>query len=610
MPRVFLPQILWHSKDNKHADRVYSIDFQPPPIAKESQNPTKLKTTTLRLATGGADEFVHIWQITIHEQAPQYTINKSSLNALNLQPCEQPFSVKVLARLVGHIGEVNAVRWNSHGTILATGGEDRCIFLWKKEETDQTLLESNKEYEEQWSRLSYYRLSNVVNTICWCPDGRLLAVATEDGHVSLVDTLVEGNGKIRYFEAHSSFAQGVSICPKNSLLASMGSDQSLRIWKRKGEKGWKNVLVLKSARDRPEPLKESEENIKESGLDDGRYTRSVFMSEELKTFFRRLDWSPDGRFLVAPAGIRYNIIQNTEEQQDQSIENKKEAEVPLQNIDTSNPVYTLYIFHRKLIHLGLPMITHISPTDAFVSVRFCPMDLSKLERQRINFFNTLMNGTKGGANPKPKTKASKKKRESAQLPTVGIKEFFDAPKPEQPEQLGEPEEAQDPQEPDEPQQPQAEQPEAHVEPTIKEIQDIVMDQQEEKGVNEEVPPGRMGKRIPKKPQFYHDIMQVSIRPRSTHVRKPKEKKLPEEQEYDTDIEEDVIIPRFLFAVGTIDGSLCFYDTKENSGPIAVLKNLHFCTITDVSWSHDGLVCASSSSDGYVTFVVFTRNEFY
>lgn len=29
MPRVSLPQVLWHSKDDKHSDRVYSVDIQP-----------------------------------------------------------------------------------------------------------------------------------------------------------------------------------------------------------------------------------------------------------------------------------------------------------------------------------------------------------------------------------------------------------------------------------------------------------------------------------------------------------------------------------------------------------------------------------------------------
>lgn len=55
MPSVNLPQILWHSKDNKHSDRVYSLDFKP---QGHNFNSTDVKST--KLATAGADEFVHV----------------------------------------------------------------------------------------------------------------------------------------------------------------------------------------------------------------------------------------------------------------------------------------------------------------------------------------------------------------------------------------------------------------------------------------------------------------------------------------------------------------------------------------------------------------------
>ncbi|EKX72575.1 WD domain, G-beta repeat domain containing protein [Theileria equi strain WA] len=157
MPRVFLPQILWHSKDNKRCDRVYSLDFQPivspdPKVGDENLVNRK-SVTCLRLATGGADEFVHIWQILIHNQAPQYThfVNQS----LKKDEFEQPLSIKILARLVGHIGEVNAVRWSHDGKVLATGGEDRCIFLWTKDENGNGNLQGD--YEENWTRTHYFR---------------------------------------------------------------------------------------------------------------------------------------------------------------------------------------------------------------------------------------------------------------------------------------------------------------------------------------------------------------------------------------------------------------------------------------------------------------------
>ncbi|GBE62308.1 chromatin assembly factor 1 subunit B, putative [Babesia ovata] len=696
MPLVFLPQILWHSKDDKRCDRVYSLDFQP-----QHGRPQSGASRSFNIATGGADEFVHIWQVDINDNAPQYATdcNKSILAPDNLKAKSapgapggdndvQPLTVKILARLVGHIGEVNAVRWNPNGVVLASGGEDRCIFLWAKSAKPNVLDASSQDYEEHYARFQYYRLSHVVNSISWCPDGRLIAVATEDGHVSLIDTYVEGNGKIRHFEGHTSFAQGVAMCPQNIMVASMGQDQTLRIWKRRNEKQWKNILILKSAKDRSE--------FKESiGMesDDVRYNRSVFMNEELSAFFRRLDWSPDGRFLVTPAGIRHNSLF------------KKEEDAEPKN----DSVYTLYIFHRKLINLGIPMVTHQSPTGPFVVVKFCPLDIAKIEKEKIDFFNKIFKA--GPKNAKPKKPRSKKPVKNQEAPkdasdanlksdsltdvpstvtaasddapyTDGVTQTAESQSQTSTDGIdaemagvnGEDETMGDvtctppsvvvagsetdlgsvkeesvsqsqvslisSQLSDMPAKlqgiensvltemkvdPEASGNYAAMKSEPLDISDMdltqtmtsvaidcdaAVDTQEEVLDNDVASSGglRSSKREIKKPQFYAET--ISAQHEQSRTSKPKVAKKDEEKEYDTDVEDDVVVPRLVFAAGTLDGSLCFYDTMEKKGPIAVLKNLHYCTITDIAWSPDGLVCATASSDGYITFVVFQKKEFY
>ncbi|EKX72574.1 hypothetical protein BEWA_050420 [Theileria equi strain WA] len=515
-------------------------------------------------------------------------------------------------------------------------------------------------------------LSNVVNSISWCPENRVIAVSTEDGHISLVDTQIEGSGKIRYFDGHTNIAQGVALDPKNELLASLGSDQCLRIWKRRNQKSWKSILVLKGARDKGETTSEDPENTPEIR----RYGRYVFMSEELKTFFRRLDWSPDGRILVAPTGIR-NV--------------SKEGE-------PTQPAYTLYMFYRKLINFGIPMITHQSPTGPFVVVRFCPIYLSTLDKQKNNFLNKLMQGNKN-AKLKPVVKKSKATEKTGPLSTNKIDSYFGVPKTEKTESVDVPAESSDKNE-------------SHVEENtldqveqmdvdaVKIEQDVSMDDepvkdesmdsldgekveesqavensetvkieeeqiaadsqtpvkilehedttslpemikmesidsadsnnateveemgtQDEETVQAEVDetanedaeqPAERAYNLRKrtsviKPIFFDN--SIRREPRRRVVKKPKQKEeVLHEEDYDTDLEQEVTIPRFIFATGTVDGSVCFYDTNENGGPIAVLKNLHFCPITDISWSPDGYVCASSSSDGYITFVIFNKRE--
>ncbi|BAM41387.1 Fasciclin-2-like protein [Theileria orientalis strain Shintoku] len=820
MPRVFLPQILWHSKDNKRCDRVYSIDFQPQ-LKDEAEEKSK-NTTTLRLATGGADEFVHIWQITIHEHAPQYThfVNNNQ-NSENKVEFEQPLSIKILARLVGHIGEVNSVRWSHDGRKLATGGEDRCIFLWVKAAKPNNFNDDlHNNYEEYWTRTHYFRLSNVVNTICWCPEDRVLSVSTEDGHVSLVDTQVEGTGKIRYFDGHTSFAQGVSLDPKNELLASLGSDQCLRVWKRRNQKSWKSVLVLKAARDRGDivPMAELESNIELR-----KYSRIVFMSEELKTFFRRLDWSPDGRLLVAPTGIRHdksNVNVSTNNFNTTATQNgsNTNTNVMLNNVNDHNghvgsernqqtpgetSVYTLYVFHRKLLNFGIPMLTHQSPTGPFVVVKFCPIYLSIFDKKRKNFYNLLMNANKNKL--KPIKKKLDRTSKSQLVTTNKINAYFSSVNKTGENEVSSTKELDNGDENEEYEyennksgqeedevmtildentenmevnmentttdtpnnidnattttatdgnMEEYESPMSHrtgvnslgntplsgtgmsnmydgsvrmenmysslssagniyfnnrdmdntytyrtsmenmySNRTVKEstyrdatygsysgyrgdmegvevneqlmiskendVTNTTLDDYQVNTTNETennnggvevrverpgflsvnkdyvkagVKRSRMEYEEPAKeeyvevplhrehfeleadhyevePKVTDDCVELPVHPE--HVQAPINEKVDNAEdkvERMMETEEELSIPRFLFAAGTTDGSLCFYDTNENSGPIAVLKNLHFCPITDISWSPDGYVCATSSSDGYITFVIFNKRE--
>ncbi|EAN30938.1 WD domain G-beta repeat protein [Theileria parva strain Muguga] len=841
MPKVFLPQILWHSKDNKRCDRIYSIHFQPvthlnnnaqtatenlknnthtdtnltnnissinhntdninsntagvPNVENnvhnlenntnnntnvttssentvnnttnattsntDTTNTTNLSKNTnisnnsdnvivLRLATGGADEFVHIWQITIHDDAPQYTRYVKSVEGSGEKAdFEQPLSIKILARLVGHIGEVNSVRWSNSGHILASGGEDRCIFLWMKSNKPSNLNEDTQyDYEEYWAKTHYFRLSNVVNTICWCPDDRVLSVSTEDGHVSLVDTQIEGPGKIRYFDGHSNFAQGVSIDPKNELLASMGSDQSLRVWKRRNQKGWKNVLVLKAARDRGDLIPVSE---LENNLELRKYGRYVFMSEELKTFFRRLDWSPDGRLLVTPAGIRHDRNTTLDD-------NSSDA--------SQTTSYTLYIFHRKLLNFGIPMLTHQSPTGPFVVVKFCPINFSVFDKKKQNFFNLLMNSARNKM--KPIKKKLEKQEKSSILNFAKIDSFFtlhnstndtldvtntvdnivnnvenmddttndidtvdntinniedvnhvadttnldtmnvvDIGNVDNLVRLEDDEEMYDNSQStnsteltelipydnedganvddttnngdttnnddinsvneytDELMELDVGEVETDVQDHINVVEDQLMENQQydvtndngdgktvdnmadvvddnatedntvenNNTVNDDTDNGNednnnAGDIIDKRynlrkvrksiiPIYNNEIIKPKIKRIKHKSNKHKhtttetnnvKSELELDEEYDTDLEEELSLPRYIFAAGTIDGSLCFYDTNEKSGPIAVLKNLHLCPITDISWSPDGYICATSSSDGYITFVIFNKRE--
>jgi chromatin assembly factor 1 subunit B len=64
--------------------------------------------------------------------------------------------------------------------------------------------------------------------------------------------------------------------------------------------------------------------------------------------------------------------------------------------------------------------------------------------------------------------------------------------------------------------------------------------------------------------------------------------------------------RMVFAVATMN-AVIVYDT-QHPAPIALIRNLHFANLTDVSWSPEGNMLLMSSTDGYCSVAVFEDGE--
>ena len=63
--------------------------------------------------------------------------------------------------------------------------------------------------------------------------------------------------------------------------------------------------------------------------------------------------------------------------------------------------------------------------------------------------------------------------------------------------------------------------------------------------------------------------------------------------------------KMIFAIATIS-DVIVYDTISLN-PIAIIKDMHYAPITDISWSSDGLRLVIASQDGYCSLVKFAGN---
>lgn len=64
--------------------------------------------------------------------------------------------------------------------------------------------------------------------------------------------------------------------------------------------------------------------------------------------------------------------------------------------------------------------------------------------------------------------------------------------------------------------------------------------------------------------------------------------------------------RMIFAVAT-KSSVYFYDTQQKQ-PFALISNIHYTRLTDVTWSNDGRIVVVSSTDGFCSLITFEQGE--
>uniref|UniRef100_A0A182X3K7 CAF1B/HIR1 beta-propeller domain-containing protein n=1 Tax=Anopheles quadriannulatus TaxID=34691 RepID=A0A182X3K7_ANOQN len=64
--------------------------------------------------------------------------------------------------------------------------------------------------------------------------------------------------------------------------------------------------------------------------------------------------------------------------------------------------------------------------------------------------------------------------------------------------------------------------------------------------------------------------------------------------------------RMVFAVAT-KSSVYLYDTQQ-AAPFALISNIHYTRLTDMSWSSDGKILIVSSTDGFCSMIFFSEGE--
>ncbi|XP_014782646.1 chromatin assembly factor 1 subunit B [Octopus bimaculoides] len=254
--KVVTPEISWHERDP-----VYSVDFQPGNHAIQ------------RLATAGVDKFVRIWQVKVD--------NSSKV------------AIEFLSNLKRHTKSVNVVRFSPDGELMASGGDDAFVIIWKMGDTlsanvGNIFQEEEEDNKETWLLHKVLRghLEDIYD-LCWSADSRFIVSGSVDNSAIIWD--VTKDQKVCIFKEHKSFVQGVSWDPLNEFIATMSTDRSCRVFSVAKQCLVHDIYKMNSL---------SQSNDSDAKCKSSR----IFHDDTMRSFFRRLTFSPDGELLIMPAG--------------------------------------------------------------------------------------------------------------------------------------------------------------------------------------------------------------------------------------------------------------------------------------------------------------------
>nr|CAI5863650.1 unnamed protein product [Callosobruchus analis] len=245
-----IPEISWHNREP-----VLSVDIHP------------VSNEFYKLASGGGDSHVLIWQMTITENGA--------------------VKQEVVSDLTRHQRAVNCVRWSPDGKYLASADDDANIIVWQLKTDNVPLLEGDTENKETWVVYKVLRgHKEDIYDLSWSVDGAKLFSGSVDNTAILWDL---AKGQMQHILTdHKGFVQGVSWDPKNQYLSSISTDRICRLFDISG----KHVKAR---------IQKGMVPVPSNHFLSGKEVR-YFHDDTFKSFFRRLEFSPDGSLLLVPSG--------------------------------------------------------------------------------------------------------------------------------------------------------------------------------------------------------------------------------------------------------------------------------------------------------------------
>jgi chromatin assembly factor 1 subunit B len=294
--KVETPQILWHDTHNMSAkDNGKSFPILSCHI-----------TATSVLATAGGCE-INLWNVVSLPAIDRSTTSSGILSTSH----HTNTGIQHLLTLSRGTNErtINCVRFSPDQRHLAAVGDGGLVVVWTLPETSSwSTLREEKELKFK----IIYNQSDDVMDLSWSMDNKRLCICSLDHTVAVFEyDGMDWKAVFKSTKDHGHYVQGVAMDPKGVYMASMGSDRSVKVYGRKLVKEEEDLDGKKFELGKCKSIKmwcSGEESCGGENSSSKKEKKHLFADElTLGSFFRRLAWTPDGAFLIVPAGLWHGV---------------------------------------------------------------------------------------------------------------------------------------------------------------------------------------------------------------------------------------------------------------------------------------------------------------